>query len=97
MTLRIFEETGETVDVVSLHGWLSHDEVEELERVAAGHGRPVEIDLGNLARVDPDGQRALVRLRAGGARLTGASPYLDLLLERTDEAGNRARDNGGDR
>jgi anti-anti-sigma regulatory factor len=89
MTLRIFEEADEHEAVIALHGWLSAAEVEELTRVVAGKGRCLRIDLAQLAGVDAAGVRALRRLREGGARFTGASPYIELLLERTapDEGG----------
>ena len=62
--------------VVALHGWLSAAEVEELARAVAGKDPSLRIDLGQLAGVDSAGLRALKQLRAGGARLTGASPYV---------------------
>ena len=86
MTLRIFEERNEREDVIALHGRLGAAEVAELEGVAAAKGRPLRIDLVHLTGVDSDGIRALQRLRGDGARLTGASPYVELLLERTAAA-----------
>jgi hypothetical protein len=83
MTLRIFEQAGEGEAVIALHGWLSAAGVGEVERLAAAQSRPVSIDLAQLAGVDVEGLRALLRLRGEGARLTGASPYVELLLERT--------------
>lgn len=104
MTLRIFEECREHEDVVALHGWLSAAEVAELERVVSVHGRPLRIDLGQLAGVDADGLRALARLRERGALLCGVSPFVELMLERTapgDAAGKPPdkdeRNNGGPR
>lgn len=89
MTLRILEPADEQEAVIELHGWLSGAEVAEVERLARERQRPVRIELAELAGVDPDGLRALRRLRAGGARLTGATPYVELLLRRseTGEAG----------
>jgi hypothetical protein len=83
MTLRIFEENDRLGEIVALHGWLSGAEVAEFERVAATHGQGLRIDLRNLAGTDADGLRALGQLRAAGARLVGASPFIELLLERT--------------
>jgi anti-anti-sigma regulatory factor len=82
MTLRIFEEASEQEPVIALHGWLSAAEVGELATVVAGKGPCLRIDLAQLAGVDAAGLRALRRLRKGGARFTGASPYVELLLER---------------
>jgi anti-anti-sigma regulatory factor len=89
MTLRIVEETDEHGTVVVLHGWLSAAEVDELERVVAGAGPSLRIDLAQLAGVDAAGLRTLRRLRGCCARFTGASPYIELLLERSaaDDAG----------
>jgi anti-anti-sigma regulatory factor len=89
MTLRIFEEPDERGAVIALHGWLSGPEVGEVERLAAAAaGRSVRIDLVHLVGVDADGLQALKRLQGGGARLTGASPYVEMLLERTDFVGD---------
>ena len=72
MTLRIVEESAASEPVIALHGWLSAAEVVELERAAAAAGRPPRIELGQLAGID-----------AEGALLTGATPYIALLIERT--------------
>jgi CheY-like chemotaxis protein len=85
MTLRIFEQDDEGEVVMALHGWLSAAEVGELERLFASRAQPPRIDLAQLTGVDMDGLRALRRLREDGARLTGATPYVALLLERTSE------------
>jgi hypothetical protein len=96
MTLRIFEKTGKREDTVALHGWLSAAEVEELERVAAGHERPLKVDLAQLAGIDSEGLRALLALRVRGARLAGASPYVALLLKRAGSPGDTDEtDKGG--
>lgn len=83
MTLRIFEEPDEHEAVIALHGWLSAAELDELAKVAARKGARVRIDLAQLAGVDAAGLQALKRLRKGGARLTGASRYIELLMERS--------------
>ena len=82
MTLRIFQETKEREVVIALHGWLSAAEVAEVERLAAEQDRPLRVDLAQLAGVDAEGLRLLRRLRDRGARLTGASPFIELMLER---------------
>lgn len=91
MTLRIFEEASEHEAVIALHGWLSAAEVAEVERLATAQSLPVRIDLAHLAGVDAEGLRVLRRMRGGGARLSGASPYVELLLERPTIAGNSHR------
>lgn len=87
MTLRIFEEASEGEPVIALHGWLTAAEVDELAKVVAGKCPTLCIDLAQLAGVDAVGLRALRRLRECGARLTGASPYVELRLERSAEDG----------
>ncbi len=92
MTLRIFEEANDREAVMALHGWLNGAEVGEVERVAATLDRPLRIDLAQLVGVDAEGLRALQRLQGSGVRLTGASPFVELLLERTVAAGPGAAD-----
>lgn len=89
MTLRVFEGANEPEAVIELHGWLSAAEVGELAKLVAGKGPCLRIDLAQLAGVDAAGLRALRRLQASGARLTGASPYVQLLLERSASNGER--------
>lgn len=43
---------------------------------------PLRIDLAQLAGVDAEGRRCLRRQERRGASLTGASPYIGLLLEK---------------
>jgi len=83
MTLRIVEENAALETVITLHGWLSAAEVVELEKTAAAADRPPRIELGQLAGIDAEGARALRRQRERGALLTGATPYIALLIERT--------------
>jgi ABC-type transporter Mla MlaB component len=85
MTLRIIVAVKAREAVVALHGWLSGAEVTEMEKVAAAQVLPVTVDLSQLAGVDTEGLRALRRLRGRGARLAHASPYIELMLERTRE------------
>jgi hypothetical protein len=94
MTLRIIEEEHPEGVILALHGWLSAAEVGEVERLAAEARRPVTIDLVHVVGVDADGLRALRRLRGGGVRLTGASHFVELLLERPDDADKHV---GGER
>ena len=46
-------------------------------------GLPLRIDLAQLAGADAEGRRSLWRQKRRGACLTGASPYIGLLLERS--------------
>ena len=47
--------------------------------------RPLRLDLAHLVGVDAVDLRTLRALRQRGLRITGASPYIELLLERMDE------------
>jgi hypothetical protein len=80
VTLRMAlgEESG--VQVLRLAGWLEGGAVAELERVVSGCAEPLRLDLTELRSADPAGLTVLRALRARGAGLVGASPYLRLLL-----------------
>jgi len=83
MTLRIDLLAGKGPATIALHGWLSAAEVAEFERTVAEAGLPLRIDLAQLAGADAEGRRCLWRQERRGASLTGASPYIGLLLERS--------------
>jgi len=83
MTLRIDLLAGKGPATIALHGWLSAAEVAEFERTVAEAGLPLRIDLAQLAGADAEGRRCLCRQERRGASLTGASPYIGLLLERS--------------
>src|SRR5262249_13216087 len=79
MTLRIMTTGSNLRATVKIDGRLTGEEAPELRRVCAGgSGRPV-IDLTDLQSADREGGRGL---RAKGADLVGASPYIQLLLDR---------------
>ena len=83
MTLQIVGRTVEGEAVVELHGWLSELEITAFRSECARHPPPLRIDLENLAGASADGILALKEQQARGARLTGASPYIALLLRGT--------------
>ena|SRR5262249_44453286 len=89
MTLQIVCRTVETESVVELHGWLSGLEIAEFEGACAASPLPLRIDLQNLSGASADGVQALQAQRARGARLVGASPYIDLLLARPRREGGK--------
>jgi hypothetical protein len=66
-----------------LQGRLSVAEVAVFETTAAEAGLPLCLDLRQLLGADAEGLRALRRQRRRGARFTGVSPYMELLLEST--------------
>jgi hypothetical protein len=90
MTLRIFEEANEVETVIALHGWLSAAEVSELERLAAAHDGPLRVDLAHLMGVTRK-PSVLMRLRGRGV-LAGASPFVELLLERAGDPEGEVED-----
>ena len=81
MTLRIDHAVTAGPSTILLHGWLSAAEVAEFERTVVEAGVPLRIDVGQLVGADAAGLRALRRQRERGAHLTGASPYVELLLK----------------
>lgn len=82
MTLHIVCTRVEGEARIELHGRLSGPEIAELRTACASQTPPVRlrIDLENLSGASPDGILALKELRASGAHLVGASPYIELLL-----------------
>jgi hypothetical protein len=80
MTLRIVCTRAVGEAQVELHGRLSALEVPEFESACAAQAQPVRIDLTHLSGASAEGVHALREQRAHGARLTGASPYIELLL-----------------
>jgi hypothetical protein len=80
VTLYIACESDSGVRVVRLEGWLEGEAVAELEWVVNGGSGPVRLDLSELRSADAAGLEALRALRAAGASLVGASPYIRLLL-----------------
>lgn len=75
---------------IQLHGWLSGAEVAEFQTACSSQSPHLHIELENLHGASADGILALKEQRALGARLTGASPYIELLL------GGSARASGGE-
>ena len=80
MTLRIALDQDSGVQVVRLEGWLEGEAVAEFERVMSGRAGSLRLDLTQLRSADPAGLIVLRGLRARGAGLAGASPYIRLLL-----------------
>ena len=80
MTLFIGCDLDAGIRVVRLEGWLEGESVAELERVMRGGSGPLRLNLCELRSADAAGLVALRALRAGGASLVGASPYIKLLL-----------------
>lgn len=95
VTLLIVCRSAETESVVELHGRLSGPEVTEFRGACGSKALPLRIDLSNLSGASADGILALKEEQARGARLTGASPYIELLLGRARRGGGRPGQGSG--
>jgi hypothetical protein len=80
MTLQIVSLLVEGEGRIELHGRLTGLEIAEFQAACASQTPPFRIELANLSGASTDGILALKEQRARGARLTGASPYIELLL-----------------
>jgi len=80
MTLYIACCSESDVRVVRLEGSLEAEVVAELDRVVGEGSGPIRLELSELRSVDQAGLAALRTLRAAGASIVGASPYIKLLL-----------------
>jgi anti-anti-sigma regulatory factor len=94
MPFRIVVRVGGEAVVLELNGWLREAEVAVFEETCASQGGPVRIDLEHLLGLDAEGLQALHRQRARGVRITGASPYIEMLMSRTADASAQGS-NGG--
>ena len=68
------------VTTVKADGRLMSGDTAELVRVCEGCEVPVVIDLSDLTFADDEGADVLKKLRAGGATLLGARPYVAMVL-----------------
>jgi hypothetical protein len=80
VTLQIVVRESGGEPVIELHGWLRGAVIGEFQDACAHRTPPLRIDLENLSGASADGILALKEQRARGAVLTGASPYIELLL-----------------
>jgi len=80
MTLKITPNGLGPPAVLALDGRLTGDEVAELRRAVDEIGGQVVLDLTGLQSADRPGVSVLRELQAHGAKFTGASPYIELLI-----------------
>lgn len=97
MTLLIVSRSAESESVIELHGRLSDAEIGEFRGACASRPLPLRIDLSNLSGATSEGVVALREAQARGARLTAASPYVELLLRAADRGGGRQGQGSGAR
>ena len=81
MSYRISRSVREGGQLIRVEGALDRDGAAALRRERDSDETTVLLDLSGLRRADPDGIEVLQSLVADGAELTGASPYILLLLE----------------
>jgi anti-anti-sigma regulatory factor len=79
--LRITSSENDHGTTIRVEGRLTVEGVRELERLFQLAEKPVQLDLSDLVSTDDHGVRALKALSAGGATLSGASPYIRQLLD----------------
>jgi hypothetical protein len=80
VTLQIVCRAAPGESLVELHGWLRGPEITAFQAACADKPLPLRIDLKNLAGASAEGILALKEQQSRGAHLTGASPYIGLLL-----------------
>jgi len=82
MTLRITPAGSGPSATLKVDGRLTSEEVAELRHACDRVEGRLTLDLSGLQSADRQGVSALQELRTKGAELIGASPYLQLLLDR---------------
>lgn len=87
MTIRITFEQDSNERVALIAGWLENDEVVEADRVLSGCSGLLRLDITELKAADAAGLDLLTALRSRGVHLTGASPFMRLLLDTGPRAG----------
>ena len=79
--IRITTTVNGSVTTIKADGRLLSGDTAELIGACDGCRAPVVIDLSDLTFADDEGARVLKKLRAGGATLVGARPYLAMVLK----------------
>ncbi len=85
MTVRITKTTLGAQTVLRIDGRLRSDDIEELFGAFRSAPSPPILDLSNLQSADREGVGALRGLIALGAGVSGASPFIELLLQKKTE------------
>jgi hypothetical protein len=80
LTIRISTEAGGTVTTIRIEGKLTSVSVPDVRTACESANPPLHLDLSGLFSADSDGIRALRSLSEAGAKLHGASPYINQLL-----------------
>ena len=89
MNLRLSVTKRNVATVVHVEGRLATAGVRLLEELVQDSAGAVSLDLSNLMSADDAGIAALRTFKGRGVRLTGVSPYIELLL--ADDRGRAKR------
>ena len=92
VTVRITTVHDGALQVIHVDGWLTAEEVGELERVVGCAGPKLALDLSDLRWADRGALEVLRSLAERGVELRHASPMMTLLLD-----SQRHRGGGSDR
>ncbi len=80
MTIRVSTEVGKTMTTIRIEGELTRDGVPDVRAACESANPPLRLELSGLQSADSDAIRALQSLSEAGAKLHGASPYINQLL-----------------
>ena len=80
MAIRVETEAGKTMTTIRVEGQLTSDGVPDVRAACESANPPFRLDLSGLQSADSDAIRALQSLSEAGAKLHGASPYINQLL-----------------
>jgi anti-anti-sigma regulatory factor len=83
--LRITKTLKGPIETIKVDGRLVSGETEVLVEACEDHLGTLVVDLSDLHFADDAGIRVLRELKAQGARIVGARPYLSLQLEEQDD------------
>lgn len=83
--IRITTTQKESVTTVKADGRLLSADTAELIRACDVCPAPLVIDLSDLTFADDEGAEVLKKLRAGGATLVGARPYVAMVVKEERE------------
>ena len=83
--LRITKTLKGSLVTIKADGRLVSGETEVLSEACEGHPGALVVDLSDLHFADDAGIRVLQDLKAQGARIVGARPYVSLQLAEQDD------------
>jgi len=88
MSIRVTRTTDTGKTVLKIDGRLQSQDIGEVEEEQRSVRGPLVLELTNLQSADAAGITMLRRMTQEGARIQGASPYIELLLgEKSNASG----------